>query len=42
MECNQRLEDAKKENADNERAIHHWREKHDDLKLEEIEYVICR
>jgi hypothetical protein len=39
MEYNQRLEDAKKENADNERAIHHWREKHDDLKLEEIEYA---
>ncbi|KAF8518607.1 RecF/RecN/SMC [Gautieria morchelliformis] len=37
MEYNQHLEDAKKEKADNERAIHHWREKHDDLKLEEID-----
>lgn len=41
MEYNQILEDAQKENAENERAIYHWRQKHDCLKLEEIEYVVA-
>ncbi|KAF8586245.1 RecF/RecN/SMC protein [Ramaria rubella] len=37
MEYNQILEDAKKENVENERAIHHWQGRHDELKLEEID-----
>ncbi|GJJ13220.1 hypothetical protein Clacol_007471 [Clathrus columnatus] len=40
VEYKQTLEDVKKESADNERAIVHWQEKHDKLKLEEIEQVV--
>jgi structural maintenance of chromosome 4 len=37
MELQQALNDKKKEAADNERAIDHWRTQHDALKLEDIE-----
>lgn len=40
MELQQALNDTKKEAAENERALDHWRTQHDNLKLEEVEYVI--
>jgi structural maintenance of chromosome 4 len=39
MELQQSLNDTKKEAAENERALDHWRTQHDGLKLEEIECV---
>ncbi|KAH8111883.1 RecF/RecN/SMC [Phellopilus nigrolimitatus] len=37
MEIKQQLNDAKKESADNEKAIDHYRVEHDKLKLEEVD-----
>jgi structural maintenance of chromosome 4 len=39
MELQQSLNDTKKEVADNEKALDHWRTQHDALRLEEIEYA---
>ena len=39
MELKQALNDTKKEAAENDRTLEHWRTEHDKLKLEEIEYV---
>src|ERR1700728_2126605 len=40
MELQQSLNDTKKEAADNERTLQHWQNKHDKLKLEDIECVV--
>ncbi|KAI0962099.1 hypothetical protein AcV7_001019 [Taiwanofungus camphoratus] len=37
MELQQALNDTKKEAAENERALDHWRTQHDNLKLEEVD-----
>lgn len=39
MTIRQKLNDAKKESAENEKAIEHYSIEHDKLKLEEVEYV---
>ncbi|KAI0732433.1 RecF/RecN/SMC [Fomitopsis betulina] len=37
MELTQSLADTKKEAAENQRALEHWRDEHDKLKLEEVD-----
>jgi structural maintenance of chromosome 4 len=37
LEITQKLTDKKKESAENERVLDHWRTEHDQLKLHEIE-----
>lgn len=37
MELTQKLNDVKKEAAENEEALQHWQTEHDKLRLEEIE-----
>lgn len=39
MELEQLLNDAKKDAAENERTLDHWRTQHDNLKLEDVESV---
>ena len=37
MELTQSLADTRKEASENQRALDHWRDQHDKLKLEEVE-----
>lgn len=40
MDLHQALNETRKESAENEKAIDHWRTEHDALKLEEVEYAL--
>ena len=40
MELLQQLQTLNKEAAENGKALDHWRNEHDQLKLEEIEWVL--
>lgn len=39
MELKQKISDAKKEAAENDKYLRHWQSEHDKLRLVDIEYV---